>query len=429
MQANLEDISLVKKKVVVVVPSDEVDKKIKQAYQEVQQKVKIPGFRQGRVPRQILEKRFADKVAEDVATSLINETLPKAFEDTKAVPLTEPVLEKKSLLKQGDSFKYSAAIEVRPEFEIKDYLEIDIEKEKLLVTEEQVLNRIDKIRESRGDLVSVDEKRPVRHGDYVAIDYEAFEGATPLENMKMKGAIIKVGNGSIHPEFDQALIGLNKGDETRVSIDYADDHTPRTLAGKHVDFNVKILDIKWLNLPDLDDNFAKELDPDIKGLEDLKRKVNELLIKDEEQRIEKEMKQKLLQKISETVDFELPQGIVDAELEQALSNVKQELMEQGGDFTQLGVSEKKVRDDFRAASEKRVKEMFVLGKISILEGLKLSEEEVAKGFGDIAAVTNQPVETIQKYYEANNLMDRFRESLMEEKTLNYLVEHAKVVEV
>ena len=428
MRTNLEDISSVKKKIMVVIEADNVDKKLDEAYRDVQKKARIPGFRRGKVPRYILEKRFADQVIDDVSTALVKETFADAIKEIDIVPITEPVLNKETQLRQGEDFTYSVTLEVRPTFDLPEYMGIEIEKEKLVVDDQKVNDRIEKIREARGSLSSVEEERPVQKGDFVVVNYEAFDGDVLLEDMTAKGAVIRIGDNRIHSEFDEALVGATRGDKREVSVVFDENDSRPVLAGKKIRFNVEVVDIKSLDLPDLDDDFVKQLDPSLKDVEDFKNRVREIITEEEKRRIERETKTKLLESIADKVDFELPQGVVNNELEAIVSNVKRELVGQGTDLERMGISEEKVREDFRESAEKRVKNMFILGEIATRENIELSDDDVDRELEAIAKTTNQSLETIRKYYEENNMMVKLKESLMEAKTLSFLLDNAKIVE-
>jgi len=429
MQTSLEDISPVKKKLSVEIESSKVDKKLDKAYRELQKTMKIHGFRQGKVPRKILETRFGEQVTKDIILDLINETFPKAVDEVKVFPVGEPVFEKGTLI-QGQNFNYSAIMEIRPEFEINNYLGIEVEKGKVVVTEEMVQARLDKIREANGKLIDLDNKdKPIQKGDYAVLDYEASSDGESIEGLNTKNFLLNVGSKEFHPKFDEALIGHKMGDEIEIEADFEDSYPNARLAGKNVHFKVKIVEIKKMVLPELDDDFAKTLGGNFENIEALKNKVREALTTEEEERIDREVKQKLLQKISEPIDFELPQSLVESELAYAIENIRQNLMMSGSDLQEQDIPEEDLRKRLRPSSEKRVKEMLILGAIARQEGIDLTEEEIREGFNKIARMTGQDVETVRKYYELRNKTGAFREQLMEEKTLNYLVAHAKISEI
>ena len=425
MRTNLEDITSVKKKLSVEIESEEVDRKFNKVYKELGKQVKIPGFRPGKVPRKILERHIGSQVTEDVAKDLINETFPGALDEVKTFPLGVPTLEKETL-KQGQDFKYSAIMEVRPQFEIDKYLGLEVEKETFSVTEQDVQDQLAQIRNAHGTLTSIDSDRAIKKNDHVVLDYQGFEKGQPLEEIHASNFLLKVGGNDFHPKFEESLIGLKKDGEAEIKVEFESGYPHTKLAGKTVDFKVKILDIKKMVLPELNDEFAQNLGADLKDLKDLNNKVRETILAQEEKRIDSELKQNLLKKISDSVDFELPQTLVEAEIEQVVENVKQNLIRSGSNLEKTGLSEEKLRKDFRPASEKRVKNLLILGEIAKQEKLAVNEEDLNRGFKDLAASTGQDAETLRKYYQARNLMDALEEKLLEEKTLNYLVENATI---
>ena len=425
MRTSLEDISSVKKKLSVEIESSEINNRLEKAYKEVGKKVKIPGFRPGKVPRKILERHIGSQVAEDVTRDLINETLPKALAEAQTFPLGVPFLEKETL-KQGQNFKYSAVMEVRPQFEIENYMGLEVEKENHSVTEQDIEDQLTQIRTAHGTLNSIDPSRPIQKNDHVVLDYEGFVEGKPLEGIQSSNFLLKVGSNGFHPKFEEALIGLKKDEEAEIRVEFEDSYLHTKLAGKTVTFKVKVLDIKEMLLPELNDEFAKNLSADFNDLEDLKDKVKETISVQVEKRIDSELKQNLLKKISDSVEFEIPQTLIESEVDQAVENVKQNLIRSGSNLEKAGLSEERLRKDFRPASERRVKNLLVLGKIAEKEKITINEEDLTRGFKELAESTGQNAETLQKYYQARNLVDALKEKLLEEKTLNYLVENAKI---
>jgi trigger factor len=427
MKTNLEDLSPVKKKLEIEIEAGEVAKKIDEAYRDLKKEVKLPGFRPGRAPRKLLERQFGDQVMEDVTRKLINETFFKAVEETKISPLNMPVFEN-GILKAGQNFSYSAVMEVRPEFDIKDYIGLEVEKEICAVSDEDVDKQLEEIRKSRGTLTSISEDRGIEDDDYAVIEYRGFEGDEPLEGVEGSNYLIQVGSHSFHRDFENALIGLKKGDDSVVKVGFEENHSQPKLAGKSVRFEVKVEDIKEIILPDLDDGFAKDLGADFESLNELKRKIKENLQSQEESRIDRELKGRLMDKISESVDFELPESLVESELENGVERIRQSLLRSGSNLEKAGLDEGRLREDLAPSSKKRVKEMLILGEIAKNADLTVDEAELAEGFREMSVGIGQEPEIIRKYYEANNLLESFREKLLEEKTLNYLVENAKIID-
>jgi len=428
MKTTLEDISPVKKKLLIEIDSKEVDKKLNQAYGEIRKTAKIPGFRPGKVPRKILETYFGSQVIDDVTRGLISESFPKAVDEVKTFPLGQPILEKEAL-KQGQDFNYSAIIEVRPEFEVKDYLGVDVEKELFSISEEDVQKRLEEIREANGKMASIEEERQIRDGDFVIVDYEGFEDSQLVEDVKSSNLLVKVGKNDFHPKFDEALIGLKKEDETEVDIDFEENFYHTKLAGKSVNFKIKIVDIKELVLPELNDEFASNLGADLKDLDSLKNELKNAITSQEEKRIDNELKQRLLEKISEGIDFELPEVLVDAEIDFSARRLNDNLERSGSSLEKAGISEAGLKKEFRPASEKRVREMLILDRIAKQDEIDINDDDLEEGYGKLAESMGQDVETVKKYYEARGQVDALKEELLKEKTLNYLVNHANISEV
>ena len=383
MKTSLEEINSVKKKLVVEIESDEVDKKINEAYKELKKSAKLPGFRQGKVPRKILERHFGDKVVGDLTQSLINETLPVAIDEVKTFPVGMPLLEKGEL-KPGHDFKYSAVMDVLPKFELKDYLGIEIEKEKSIVSEKEVQDKLEQLRKTRAKLTSVKENRAVQKEDYVIIDYEGFDGEQPIDGVAGQKVVVPVGGDGFHPKFGEALIGLKKEDNGEFQIEFEKQYHNAALAGKNVTYKVKVLDIKENVEPELNDEFAQGFGDNFKNLADLKDKIMELMVAEKEQQHDLDMKQKLIDQLLKKHEFELPESLVEAEIDFNVQNARQRLISSGLDFKKAGITDEKFRADLRPLSESRVKEKLILREISTQNKFQIDDKEIEKFYRDIA---------------------------------------------
>ncbi len=308
MKASIEEITPVKKRLTVQVEAEEVNRKIDEAYKELKKKARVDGFRPGKVPRNILERHFGDQVTQDVKRGLLSETLPRAFEETKIFPVVMPVIEDESL-KAGEGYKYIALMEVRPQFELKDYMGLEVEKEIVSVSDETVNSQLEEIRRVNSRMKPLDEDRGIQNDDCAILEYEAFEGERPIEGMKGENFLVRVGNSQFHPEFEKGLLGLKSGESAEITVDFEQGHPNTKLAGKKVLFKVKVTDVKLMELPELNDDFAKSLGADFNDLESLKNRIREDIKGREEKRVDRELKRKLLERIAATVSFELPESL------------------------------------------------------------------------------------------------------------------------
>jgi len=427
MKTNVEDISPVKKRLMIEIDAKEIDNRVDKAYRQFGKRARVKGFRPGKVPRKILENYFSEDILGDVTSSLIKETLPEAIEETKTYPLNMPVIENDTVRK-GQDYKYSAVFEVKPEFEIKDHLGIEVEREEVSVTEEDVARQLDQIREARGKLLSVGDERGIKQGDVVIIDYVGFDGDKEIEGVKAENYGLRIGDKQFYQGVEEALMGSKKGDQIEVRVDFEDDYFHSALAGKSVNFKVRVKDIKEVELPDLDDEFVKSLG-DFEGLTELEERIKEDLTVREQARVEKDLKEKVLEKVTDSVAFQLPESLVDAETKGSVERIKQDLLKSGSSLQKAGLNEARLEEEIRPVAEKRVKGMLALAEIAAKNGLKVEESDLAESFKEISRSTGQDPETIRNYYETNDLIGALRESILKEKTLKYLVDNAKVTEI
>ena len=272
METNIEKISQVKRQISVEIETEEVTKKLDQAYNELSKRAKVKGFRPGKTPRRILEQYYGQDIMTDVKNDLIKESFSKVIEETKLFPLGNPSIEDEAI-QPGKSFKYTILMEIRPDFDLKDYMGIPVEKETLNISEDSTDKKLEEIREARAQLVSIDEERGIKEGDYVVIDYEGMWKDKPIKGIEGKDFMIHVGDKNFYPEIESGITGLKKAEEKDIKVDFPKDFRDERLANKNVTFHIRVEDIKKKDLPDLDDDFAKSLDKEFKSLADLRERV------------------------------------------------------------------------------------------------------------------------------------------------------------
>ncbi len=429
MKTTVEEISSVKKKILVEIEAKDVDQKIESVFKKYAKNAKIKGFRPGKVPMKMVERYYGDQVLEDAASDIVRETLAKAIHETEVYPLSMPVLENDEIIKKGQDYKYAAVIEVRPEFELKDYLGIKVEKDKLLVSDDDVETQVKAILKAHGKLSPVTEDRGIQKEDYAVVSYQGFEGDTAVDGMKADSYSLYIGGANFYPGFEDELIGLKKGDKKEFTINFKDDYVNPKLKGKAIRFAVEITDIKSIDLPALDDAFVKGLGLEFETVDALKERIKTDLTTREEKRIETDLRSKIVNAISDSVTFDLPESLVENEIEASIENMKDNFMRSGASFEKLGMSVDRMKIEFRPIAEKNIKASLILGKIAKLEKFEVDEKELSESFEEMAKESGHPAEELRKFYEANDYMEGLKQSLLKEKTLKYLVEHASVTEV
>jgi trigger factor len=426
MKVQVEDLSAIKKKLIVEVEPEKVRQEWETVFKKVNKTVKLKGFRPGKVPRSLVEKYYGPQIDDEVVRHLINETYPEALKETKMIPVAFPEFGPPDFDRQGP-FTFQATVELKPEVAISDYRGLSLTRVDATVAEELVDKRLDMIREAHGELVTVSEERPVREGDYAVIDYRSWMDDRPVEGGSAEHFDLEVGAGRFNPEFEKELVGLRKGEEKEFEIPFPEGYSNAALSGKTVKYRVVLQDIKEKNLPELNDEFAKGLQGGgFTSLEELKKKIREDLERMERQRADQKTNDELLDQLAAKTDFELPEGLVQAEIDGTISRLEQDMTRRGVSWPANEADRNRVRENIRPAAEKRVRGDLILEKIAEVENITVTPEEIEAELGKIAAGVNQSVGLVREVYNKNNLMSGLQAQMLQEKTLNFLKDQAQI---
>src|SRR3990172_8529155 len=270
MKVNVESLSNTEMKVEVFIPKEEVTGKIEEVFKELERDAKIKGFRPGKAPRRVIEAAYGSYIFEEVSSRLVSQSFEKALEEVSIIPISRPRITKDKI-ERDKEFHYTAVFEVIPEFEVKDYTGIELKKEKREVKEEDLALVLNQLRERGAQAKPIGEDREVRTGDYLIIDYVGVVDGKPIKDLKAKDAQVIVGDKRLMAEFEDNLIGIKKGEEKEFEITYPEDFQMKDVAGKKVKFTVTVKEILERILPELDDEFSKDLGEE--NLEGLKKRI------------------------------------------------------------------------------------------------------------------------------------------------------------
>jgi trigger factor len=408
MKTSVEEISSIKKKVLIEIPEDQVNKEVESFYKDLGKKAKIKGFRPGKVPRNILERYFKDYVKTEVVQKLIQDTYPQALSEKDLQPVSPPVIDPGEF-EGGKSFQYSAVIEVKPDIKLEGYTGLKIEGKKEEVKDEEVEERL----------------RALQAGDYVIVDYEASMGGKPLEGGKAIDFTVEVGSGQFIPALEEKLIGLKPEEEKEIEVSFPEDYGYQKWAGKTISFHVKIKEIKEKILPPLDDEFAKDLG-DYSSFEELKAKLKGEIEKEKELVLERQLKDQVVDQLLEANPFEVPESLVEEQAKAMVSDTKLKLAAQGVVLKNLGVTEEKLQEDYKAMAQKQVKTFLILDKIASQEGIAVTDEEADDRLKEMAERMHQKFDVVKRYYEKNGLLPEVKAGIIRDKILNFLLEKANV---
>jgi trigger factor len=426
MKVEIEKTGPFEKKIFFEIPGDVVSNEVESTYRILNRNAKIKGFRPGKVPRSILERYYKTQVETEVAAKLIEDSYGKAVEEYHLSPVAPPsVLDR--TFEPGKDFKFSVSVEVKPEIEVEGYEGLEVERPKVVVTDEEVETRLKGLQDSHAQLKPVEVERPVQKGDLVIVDFTGTLDGKPLEGWKVNDHLVEVGSKTLVGALDERLVGLPRGEEREIPLALPQDYSRKELAGKEVKVRVKVKEIKEKILPALDDDFAKEVG-EFQTLGELRSRLRKTLEEQAQARTDQGVKEKLLDLLREKHAFPIPQSMLDRQIEHIMARTEVQLARQGLKLNTAGLDTPKIRESLAPNAEKEVRGTLILEKVAAKENISVSDEEVEKKLQELAAQLNQRVEAVKSYYQKQDRMEDLRALLLEEKTLDFLLGKAKITE-
>ena len=405
------------------------DQALDEAFKKVSKDVQIPGFRKGKVPRPIFEQRFGvESLYQDAVDLILQDAYSEAIDEVDITPVDQPEVDIEQIEK-GKPVIFSATVTVKPEVKLGEYKGLEVEDQKVTVTDEDVNDELEALREKQAELV-VKEEGTIEEGDTVVIDFEGFKDGEAFEGGAAENHSLEIGSGNFIPGFEEQLIGKSAGEETEVNVTFPEDYQAEDLAGQDAVFKVKIHDIKFKELPELDDEFAKDVDDDVETLDELKQKTKDRLVEEEETEIENQKRESLINQASENAEIDIPEAMVTNELDRMMQEFEQRLQMQGMTlemYTQLsGQTEDDLKEQMREDARKRVQTSLTLEAIANTEELEASDEDVDKQLEEMASQYQMEVDQLRQMLGGNT--DALKGDLKLQKAIDFLLEEAKLVE-
>jgi trigger factor len=424
MKVTVEEISSIKKKLSIAVSQEEYLKELEEAYRKLNQRAVIKGFRKGKVPRPILERQYKESTESDVITHLINESYIWALQDQKIDPVAPPQI---SDLKKGDSqgFQYVAHVEIRPVLKVSKYKGISLQKPVVEVSDEEVNRELENLRQAQAQMTPVAGESPLQEGQIAIIDFVGRLGDTPFEGGSAKGVSIELGAGRFLKDLEQGILGMKKGDSKTIAVDFPADYPSAELAGKQAQFDVTLNDIKEKILPELNDDFARDLG-NFDSLDQIKKNIREHMLKHKEQGARAELQNKVLDHLILEHPFEVPEAMIEQELQAMFENTVRQLQKQRVTPEQAGITPESFRTQNREAAIRRIKGFFLFEAVAQAETIKVAPEELRTRMENIASSLGQKVEVVEQYYREKNMMPMIYGQILEEKVLDFLIAEASV---
>ncbi|MCA1829259.1 MAG: trigger factor [Myxococcales bacterium] len=423
VQSRIEDLSPVVKKVSVELAPDRVKDALDTAYTSVSRTVKLKGYRQGHVPRRLVERYFGDDVKKDVAQKLVTGSIHEALANHKLDPVAPPRVENGSV-EAGQPFKYTATVEVRPKVEPKDYEGLSAPKAEVEVKDAEIDERIEEMRKEHAMFVPVEGRDVAELGDYASCDYEGFIDGAPLRGAKREGVLLEVVPGSLLENKAEALLGARIGEAREIGVTFPADYAVEDLRGKEARFQVAVKGLKKREVPALDDAFVQDLGGESKTLSDLRAKLRSEMEQQRKERAEHEQREKLLEALVAKNPIEAPPALVERNVDAMLQGMLEGFMRRGLDPRQLGLNFDRMRDELRQRALLEVKGYLLLEAIAEKEKLEASEEDLDKHFAKMAAELKQPAEKLKAAFRRQDSLESLKARLRQDKALAFLLAKA-----
>ena len=424
MKISVEDVSPVQKRLSVEIPSVEVSNLLNKTVNELRRTVSVPGFRKGKVPRNIIERDYSKEIQAEVMQELVKETLGDAIRQSEVIMLLEPQLDSSSEIANGKPFTYSVLMDIEPDFEVADFRKFELVRPAVEVTDEDLEEQIQALRKHFGHVEIVDEPKPLEEGDIAIVDYDAYIDGEEVKDLEQRDYYVEIGQGNLNETLEQGMLGMKKGDEREIEVSYPEDVVNAAVAGKTVRYRITLKNIQRREIPDLDDEFAEKMGVGLKTIEDLREKLRQQILADKQKAADGVLRQQLFDKLLEGADFTVPERLIEKKLDQMIDNVAGHMQERGVNLEQAGIDEEKLREKMRDEAEKQAKTELMMDRIAEEEKVEIPSEEL-KRYSDYVD---------EHYQEMNVSREQFHSAVFEsvlpklraQQTLDYILKNVTI---
>ena len=428
MLKNVEKMDNNRVKLEVEVAAPDVDTALAKAYRKVVKQINLPGFRKGKVPRRILESRFGPEILhEDALELLVPDAYEAALKEADLDPINNPEFDLVQI-EESKPLLFNAIIEVLPPVELGEYRGLEVEQEKAEVDDIQIDHHLFMLREQNARLVPREEG-PVKEGDLVQIDFKGYVDGELFEGGEAEDYSLEIGSRSFIPGFEDQLIGAVQDETKEIKVTFPDNYRKEDIAGKEATFEVIVKQIKEKQLPELDDDFVKEVS-EFETLEEMKADLKEKLLKNAEEQSKAKLEEELIEKVSAAAKVEPPKILVDRQIDRMVGDLENYLRYQGMGLDQFlelsGKDKDEVREERREEAEKRAKANLVLDAIAKQEGITVEDSELKEKIEEIATTYNDDPERIRELLEKQGRIPVMQEEIRIRKVIDLIVAEAKI---
>jgi trigger factor len=424
MKVDIDELSPVQRKVHVELPAETVAGEFSRAYKNLGLRVRVRGFRTGKIPRTVLQGIYGDEVKGEVRSHLVEESLAEIVKDRGLQIVSRPELETNDL-RETESFSFSAIFEVKPQLEVKDYLGIPIEKPRIVVTEVQVDEALRRLQDDHARLEPVADREVVERGDFVTLDFEGTLDGKPFSGGNAQNYVLEVGAGQALAQFDEAVVGLKLSERKIVSVNYPEDFPNKEIAGRVVEFALIAHEIKRKVLPTLDDDFAKD-HGECGSLEELKSRLRQRLEEEMARYQTDDLKEQLLTRLLERHSFSIPQAMVDRQTRYLMERYQNQMAAQRNEQP---APMEEVRKALEERAMRQVRATLLVEKIAELEKIEVNDKEIQERVDLLARAAGERAKNLREFYARAEARDDLHTQMIFDRTLGFLLEHATVKEI
>lgn len=424
MKVAVEEISSVKKSLKIEVPEEVVTKELESAYTDLNQRVRIPGFRPGKAPRSLLEQRYRSSVEEDVIRKLVPDYYKRAIQETGLRPVELPAIEKVEL-KKNAPLLFTAMVEITPPISLGTYTGLKVQRPKMEVTNIEVDKALEALQEQHAQLVACPEDHRIAEKDFVVLDFQGSMDGRPLEGGSRQNHLVQVGSDTMIPGFEEQLIHHQRGERIKVQTTFPKDYPKADLAGRAVEFDVTIREVKQKVLPGLDDEFAKDVGK-FASLDQLREKVRDDLTARARLEQDRAVRTALLKQLSGAHPFEVPSSLVEQEVQESLARLQQRLPK-GVTLEQANIDPQAVRKEIEPPAREKVKGRLILMAIAEREQLTVTKEEIDAALLRTAQELKLSSEDVRRLIVSQDgSLDVFKGRLLEDRAMDWVVSKAVI---
>jgi len=420
----IEDLSQIRKKLLLDVPWNEVKNEMDAVYHKVNKNAKIKGFRPGKIPRKILENYFKEQVEAETAENLINKHYWQALDEKGIIPISRPEIHQEGL-KENAVFSFSALFETEPEFDPKGYKGMNVEKDLIMVTDEDVQKRIDEIRQMFATMEEVTSDRSAIEGDFVVIDFAGSLEGQKHDKLKAEDYFLEIGSKKFVPGFEEQIVGMKKGETKEIKVTFPSDYHENTFAGKDVVFDVSVKGLREKKLPENDESLIKNFEK-YDSFEDFKNDVKKSLEEKANRMSEISLQNRITDVLISENEIEVPSALVDRQIYYMMADTQHRMMSAGIDENSAMEFSLTMKDKYRDDAAKAVKSFLIMKQIAKKESFVVNDDDLDKYFKELAEKSGREYDAIKKMCEDEERMDSIKMELGQKKVFDFIERNANI---